>query len=319
MQACSPLDSTLSAPALAVTQALNHVPPSLSARRLASLLLLCGLALLSMHPLLSAMAQDAAVSTPPPAASPAAASSDNDNDRYASNPFSFALDFYGGNGLEYTLSVVLIAWGCVLVVLGVRLFKISIFVLTWIVVGGITYYIAMLASEGDAKKSFIAGMIVGLAFGFLAVRLAVLGLMIAGAFAAFLVWEVFVSLFPGAVANAGSYTILAIVVCAGAIVAWWMQRWVLLLTTPVIGAFFLSQGLSKYLHDEKWGINVFEVMHNDASCTDSDCRGFVAGFAAVAATGFLIQWYWTSGLRSKSAGRPLLPVGSPKSHRLSRV
>ena len=330
MQACSPPRFRPPRSLVLCFQTPHHVAPSLSARRIVPGVLLCCLALLA--PLLSVVAQaTSATATVAPsgsnsaisfgvtgasaAATPAATDSNSasSQDPYASNPFTFALDFYGGNGLEYTLSVILIIWGCILLVLGVRLFKISIFVLTWIVVGGLTYYCAMLASHGDAKKSFIAAMIIGLAFGILAVQLAVLGLILAGGFAAFLVWEVFLSLFPGAVANSGSYTILAIVVCAGMGVAWWFQRWVLLVCTPVVGAFFLSQGLSKYLHDPKWGINVFEVLHHQAVCTTGDCRGLVAGFAAVAATGFLIQYYFTSGLRSKN-GRPLLPIGSPKSH-----
>ena len=210
---------------------------------------------------------------------------------YANNPFSFGLGFAGGNGLEYTLSVALIGWGLVCLLLGVRLFKTSLFCITWIVVGGLAYYIAMLESK-DAKISFIVALLVGLLVAFLVLKLFMLGLMIAGAFGAFVLWECFLALFPSAVQPGGLYTMLAIVLVGGALAAWWFQKWALLLLTPVIGTFLFAQGLSKYLDDSdsRLDLNVFRTMHNDTSCNSGQCFGLFAGFIGVAGFGLLVQW-----------------------------
>jgi len=213
--------------------------------------------------------------------------------QFDSNPFSFALDFAGGNGLEYTLSVLLIVWGIALLVLGVRLFKISLFTIAWIAVGGLVYYLSMLASGGDSRASFIAAMVIGTAAGALVVWLYVLGLILAGAFGAFVLWNCFETLFPSAVPAGGAYTFLAMALLAGGLLAWWFQKWVLLFATPVIGTFLFSQGLSKYLHDDALRINAFEILHGDSgySGTNSaECMGLFAGFVAITALGFMVQW-----------------------------
>ena len=213
--------------------------------------------------------------------------------QFDSNPFSFALDFAGGNGLEYTLSVLLIVWGIALLVLGVRLFKISLFTIAWIAVGGLVYYLSMLASSGDSRASFIAAMVIGTAAGALVVWLYMLGLILVGAFGAFVLWNCFETLFPSAVPAGGAYTFLALALLAGGLLAWFFQKWVLLFATPVIGTFLFSQGLSKYLHDDSLRINTFEILHGDSgySGTNSaECMGLFAGFVAITALGFMVQW-----------------------------
>jgi hypothetical protein len=230
---------------------------------------------------------------------------------YDSNPFSFALDFYGGNGFEHTIAIVLIVWGLICLFLGVRLFKFTLFFIAWICVGGLTYYLAMLASSGNSRSAFISAMVFGILAGALVVKLFVIGLMVAGAFGAFILWQCLLTLWPHLIPAGAMYTALAIVLIAGAFLAWWFQKWVLLIATPVIGTFIFSQGLSKYLKDPRLQLNVFHTLHGDEWCDTNQCLGLFAGFALVATLGFLVQWYWTSGLRKKS-----IIAGSPKSDRI---
>jgi len=148
-------------------------------------------------------------------------------------------------------------------------------------------------------------MVIGCAAGLLAVKIYLLGLALLGAFGAFSAWQCFVALFPHAVPDGGLYTLLALVLLAGTILAMWMEKWMLLFATPVVGTFMLSQGLSRYLHDDSLRLNVFAIVHGDAACTDDRCLGVYAGFAGLALVGLLVQWYVTSGLRS-GKGKSLL-------------
>jgi hypothetical protein len=63
--------------------------------------------------------------------SSSSSNSNSPNSGYESNPFSFGLDFAGGHGIEYTLAVLMIIWGTVCLFLGVRLFKVSYWLVVW--------------------------------------------------------------------------------------------------------------------------------------------------------------------------------------------
>lgn len=219
------------------------------------------------------------------------------NSTDADNPFSFGLNFAAGNGFEHTLAVLLIIFGVICIYFGVRLFKVAIFGIAWICIGGLVYYIAMIASDGNSKTSFTCGMIFGVLGGLLAVWLVEVGLIILGGFCVFVLWECFITLFPHAVPSGGIYTVLAVVLIGGAILSWFFQQWVLLIVTPIIGTFLFSQGLSKYVHNSDIELNVFDAIHGNDWCNTRQCLGLYAGFVGIAASGYIVQWYITSGLR----------------------
>jgi len=127
-----------------------------------------------------------------------------------------------------------------------------------------------------------------------------LGLVLAGAFAAFVLWSAWLTLFPHIIPAGALYTALAVVLLVGGIVAWWYQKWILLFATPVLGTFLLSEGLSKFEHNDSLSLSVFDALHGRSYCTSDNCFGLFAGLVAVALLGLGVQWFFTSGLRSKS-------------------
>jgi hypothetical protein len=205
--------------------------------------------------------------------SSSSSSSGTEPDPYASNPFSFGLDFVGGNGLEHLIAIVLLIWGLTLLFFGVRLFKFSLFIIAWFAVGSLVYYLAFLASKGDSKAAFISAMVFGILAGCIVIKLYKIGLTFVGVFCAYILWEVFVSLFPHAVPAGGSYTFLVLALIGGGLLARYFQKWILLCATPIIGTFMFSQGLSKYLEDTSLQLNALATMHGNVDCDNDGCLG----------------------------------------------
>ena len=225
--------------------------------------------------------------------------SDANSDSHA-NPFSFSLSFVGANGISYTLAVVAIGWGIVCLFFGVRLFKLSLFLITCMAVGGLTFYLCMLASDGNSKLSFGLALTFGIIAGCIVLKLFMLGLLLAGSLTAFIVWSTWLQLFPHMIPSGALYTALGIVLLSGALIAYWLQKKILLFATPVIGTFLFSEGVSALHHDPSLSFNVFAALHGDEYCTTSQCKYLYAGLGAICITGFAVQWYFTSGLREKS-------------------
>lgn len=237
---------------------------------------------------------NSSIPTPPPLPGP-----------YNPDYFPFGLNFNGGPEMEHILAIVAIVWGLITLFFGVKLFKLTLFVITSVVIGGISYYLIMVQTNGNSEAAFIASVVVGLLAGVIVVKIFVLGLILIGVFTTFILWECFLSLFPNVVPQSALYTVLCVVLSIAAILAWWQQKWVLLFTTPIIGTFLFSQGLAKYLNNDSLKLSVFEILHNDASCNTKQCLGLYAGLAVIGTLGLFVQYYYTSGLREpENKGAP---------------
>jgi hypothetical protein len=217
---------------------------------------------------------------------------------------SFALSFAGSAEVMHLVAVGAMIIGTLWTFLGVRLFRVTLFLIAFVCVCGFVYYFAMLSSGGDSQRSFIAAMVVGVVAGALVSWVYRAGIMLAGAFAAFTLWEAFISTYPHAVPNAAEYSTLGVVLGLGGIAAWFARRWALLLATPILGVFLFAQGLAKYVRDPSLRVDVFAAMHGDVRCETQRCLGLDAGFAGAAALGLLVQWRWTSGMRDENVGAP---------------
>ncbi len=179
--------------------------------------------------------------------------------------------------------------------------------LTWLFVGGLTYFLSMLFCR-DAVKSFIAGILIGCFFAGVLLKLWRLSLALVGAISGFAIWLLFQSLFPAAISNpAATYLILSCVVVLCGALAVRLEKVALLICTPLLGGFFLLQGLEHFL---KLGIGAFSLLSPQGAraCQGSvACVGIYAGLIGACALGWWVQWrytarnvVWSSSSSSKS-------------------
>lgn len=209
---------------------------------------------------------------------------------------TFHLTFEYGDSIETLVAVCAMVVGLTLVFLGVRLFRPLLFALSWLLVGGLVFFISMLISK-NSTSSFIAGTIVGFVLAALVVKLWRVSLFVVGALFGVVLYILFSSLFPSAVATPAAPYVLCIVSAVGfGYLATLMEKNALLITTPVLGAFLFVQGLDHFVH---WNLNAFELLTPDGQhkCAGKAiCFGLYAALLSLAALGVWVQWNYTADL-----------------------
>lgn len=229
-------------------------------------------------------------------------SSTGSDSRWDKLPFS--LDFAGGTGIEGIIAIVTIACGILLLVLGARLVKAAVFIVSLFFVGGALFYIIYTQTQ-NALAAFLVGLLVGLAVASLVCCLWKIAAFGIGGLAGFVCWLGFRTLFPNAIgSDAGLYILLAICIIGVGLIAVFWSDIILIIGTSIIGSFFISQGLNHWWVSEetKFDFNVFRALHGDGGCNEGQCYGVAAVWLVVAAVGILIQLKWTRGLWPTSKG-----------------
>jgi hypothetical protein len=202
----------------------------------------------------------------------------------------YGLDFKGGTEVQHILAVGYLVLGLLLVYLGCRLFKFTLFALTFTGVTGLSYYIGM--HQGyDTKAVFGVSICIGFLCGFLALKLFKLSIFAIGVFVGFIVWLTMKSLWPELLAEPiTSYTALAIPCIILGCFSLYLEQYWLLIATPVLGTFLFWQGLDHFAHLD---LNVFGTIAGQDECTSKFCYYYYAGMIAMCLSGFIVQYYWT--------------------------
>jgi hypothetical protein len=222
---------------------------------------------------------------------------------------TFQLTFEHGESVETMIAVFAMLVGLALVFVGVRLFRPLLFALSWLLLGGLIFFISMLISE-NSTSSFIAGTIIGFVFAALVVKLWKVSLFVVGGLFGIVLYILFSSLFPSAVSSPAAPYLLCIGSAIGfGYLATQMEKNALLVATPVLGAFLFLQGLDHFIH---MNLNAFELLSPDGQkkCSgNAMCFGLYAALISLAAVGIYVQWKWTAfGLLGH--GKPTKKVGS---------
>lgn len=210
----------------------------------------------------------------------------------------FTLDFNGGGGIAGVTAIVTLACGILLLFLGARLIKATVWITCLFFVGGSLFYI-IYTQTGNALSAFLVGLLVGLAVACLVCCLWKLAAFGIGGLAGFVCWLGFRTLFPNAIGSeAGLYILLAICIIGVGIIAVFFSDLVLIVGTSILGSFLVSQGLNHWWvsEDTKFDFNVFRALHGNSQCDVSECYGVAAVWLFLAAVGCLIQLKWTRGL-----------------------
>ena len=152
----------------------------------------------------------------------------------------------------------------------------------------------MLISE-NSTSSFIAGTVIGFVFAVIVVKLWKVSLFVVGGLFGIVLYILFSSLFPSAVASPAAPYLLCIGAAIGfGYLATQMEKPALLIATPVLGAFLFLQGLDHFIHAH---LNAFELLSPDGQkmCSGNPaCFGLYAALLSLAAVGIYVQWRWTA-------------------------
>jgi len=204
----------------------------------------------------------------------------------------FTLDFPHGPEIETAIATTMIGLGIALVLFGCRLFKAALFALIMTGTTALIYYIGV--SQGESSKlMFAIGITLGFFCGLLAIKLWKLALFAVGAFVGLVIFVVAKNLYPGAfVTPAAEYSALILPALILGMVSVYLERWWLLVSTPVLGSFLTIQGID---HFANLDINVFGTLQGTAQCDTDECYGLWSGVAGLALFGMLIQYRYTAG------------------------
>lgn len=227
---------------------------------------------------------------------------------------SFQLSFTYGHELERVLGISAILLGMTLIFLGVKLFKPLLFALSWFIFGGIIFFVTMLISH-DSLASFLSGTIIGFILAVIIIRIWRLALFVVGGLLGFVLWIIFQSLFPNAISTtATKYVVLAVTSLVCGIIGMRMEKWALLISTPILGGFLFLQGLDSFLDA---GLNAFVLLTKSGQhrCTSNGvaCFGLYAALVTLAAIGMVLQYRWTAEMASASASSNKSPKKSSAS------
>jgi len=204
----------------------------------------------------------------------------------------FSLDFPHGAEIETAVAVLMIAVGVGLVLFGCRLFKAALFSLIMIAVTGLTYYIGV-ANHAEPEVMFAVGIVLGFFCGLLAIKLWKLALFLVGACVGLVVFIVAKNVWPAAfISPIAEYSALLIPCIVLGVISVCLERWWLLVSTPILGSFLAVQGID---HFANLDINIFGTLKGTASCSTDECYGLWGGLAGMALLGMLIQYRWTAG------------------------
>jgi len=203
----------------------------------------------------------------------------------AADVLTFNLHFTFGPQVEHAIAVFAILSGLALVAFGVRLFRPLLFAVSWMFIGGLTFFISMLFCK-DSTKSFIAGSVIGFVGGLVILKLWRVSLALVGAASGFVLWLIFQSLFPSAFPHDGArYLTMACAIVLFGALAIRGEKSALLALTPLLGAFLLLQGLDHFVPG--MGLGAFRLLTPEGShsCTGAKCFGLYAALVGLTAIG----------------------------------
>ena len=193
----------------------------------------------------------------------------------------------------------MITVGALLLFFGCRLFKATLFSLTFIAVAGIVYFVGVQDGR-DQRVMLGVGLGLGLFCGLLAIKLWKVALFLAGALVGFVAFVIVKSLYPAAFVNpAVAYPALLVPAVVLGLFSVCMERYWLLFATPVLGSFLVMQGVD---HFADLDINVFGTLDGSAQCSSDECYGLWAAVVGASLLGMLVQYKWTAGFDSSSSG-----------------
>jgi len=210
---------------------------------------------------------------------------------------AFHFDFDHGPQVQAALSAGMIAVGALLLFFGCRLFKATLFALTFIAVSGLVYFVGVQQGQ-DQRVMLGVGLGLGLFCGLLAIKLWQVALFLAGALVGFVAFVIVKSLYPAAFVNpAIAYPALLIPAVILGVFSVCMERYWLLFATPILGSFLCMQGVD---HFASLDINVFGTLAGTAQCSSDECYGLWAAVVGASLLGMLVQYKWTAGFDSSS-------------------
>lgn len=208
----------------------------------------------------------------------------------------FSLDFDKGPEVEAAVNGLMIGVGALLVLFGCRLFRATLFALVTIATAGLIYYIGVKNGQ-EQRVMFPVAACLGVFCGLLSIKLWKLAMFLVGFAVALVGYVVVKSLNPNLLPpNA----LLAGMLCLGivfGVMSVYMERYWLLLTTPILGSFIFAQGVNFFAQLD---IDVFGTLAGKSRCTTQECYGLWAGTASFALVGMLIQYRFTAGFDHKT-------------------
>jgi len=206
----------------------------------------------------------------------------------------FSLDFTGGPEIETALAALMIGVGAALVFFGCRLFKATLFVLIMAGVTALVYYVGVASGE-DSKVMFGVGLAVGFFCGMLAIWLWKVALFGVGALVGLVIFIILKNTYPTLfVSPYAEYAALILPMLILGVLSVCMERYWLLVATPILGSFALVQGID---HFANLDINIFGTLKGTAVCDTDECYGLWGGTIALAVVGMLVQYRWTAGFQ----------------------
>lgn len=186
----------------------------------------------------------------------------------------------------------MIALGFALVLFGCRLFKAALFALVMVATTALVYYVGV-ANGKSTELMFAIGLTLGFFLGLLAIKLWKCALFAVGACVGLVIFVVAKSLYPTAfVSPAAEYSALILPALILGIISVCLERWWLLVSTPILGSFMAMQGID---HFAALDINIFGTLQGTAVCDSDECYGLWSGVAGLALLGMLIQYKYTAG------------------------
>lgn len=204
----------------------------------------------------------------------------------------------GGVQVGLVISIATIVIGFVLMFFGARLFKYTLFILCFMFGAALGYFVARKISPNPTAGLITAGVL-GLLLGGLAVKLWKLALFVLGAGCGFILWVVFKALFPSVLnTDVLLYGVLTGSCLVLGLIAMKMEKIWLLLGTPLLGTFFMMQGISAYVPEVPSAFQLLDTVEDqppwDRGCFDASCYALYSMVLGGSVLGFIVQYRFTS-------------------------
>lgn len=207
----------------------------------------------------------------------------------------FTLDTSGAL-FSLILAVALIFIGLIFLFVGSRYFKKTLFGFSFLFGAGLGFYVVTLISDCNTKVGLIVAVIMGLILGAVTVKLWKFALFCMGVGVGFIAWTTFKAL--GSSLMETDYIIYgslvgACLICGG--IALKMEKYWLLVGTPIVGSFMVTQGIDHFIDQD---VNVFQILDtvsgDGAGCSLAECYVVYGLLIGLAIIGAFVQWRYTS-------------------------
>lgn len=183
----------------------------------------------------------------------------------------FNLDFAGGGAFEVITAIVLMVIGFGFLFWGSQFFKATLFLVAFFFGASLAYFIVMQASPGSSTAAFVVALVAGVLFGSVAIMVLPLSFFILGAACGVVLWLTLKALFPDMLSTPVSmYVVLALLIIICGLVAVKLEKFFIILGTPLIGAFMFIQGIDYFVEDVNF--NIFQLL-NFAPCPPGGAAG----------------------------------------------